>query len=125
MSGRRQSEIELSAAVGWTFYPDAAAMCLDDSLCNRKPQPDTTTIGSLTLIESPENVWQLISRDTGTGIGNYEMRLVLARSSAQGYLSARRGELDRIANKVRQHLLNARRIDADSRRSRAYIAFQR
>ena len=91
------------------FHPDAAAVQLDNALCDGEAKPGSALsagIGALGLLELLEDALLITFRNSWAGVGDRNQELALARGGLHSNF-ARLRELDRIGGQIEQHLHNA------------------
>src|SRR5229473_3912664 len=120
----RQCKIETAPRSQLTLHPNPSAVRFDDSLRDRQPQTNSSTVSAIALPQPSKDVWQRIGRNARSGVHHNESRFLLPSTSSQNNFSTGGREFDRIADEVRQHLLNARRIRRDLRCIRSNVAVE-
>src|SRR5687768_7169313 len=103
-SGYRESKVEFGTAVGWALRPDAAAVGFDNSLCNRQSKPGAELRCGFGLPVPVKNVRKVLGRDSGTGIRDRKPDLRAFHLRQDFYLATLGGELDGVADQVRENL---------------------
>src|SRR5690606_32701214 len=87
--------------------PDLTAVCLDDSLRDEEPEPGAFAAGRVIRPEAVEEIRQVLRRNAGPRVGYSEPRHAVARFDCEVDFAAARYELQRIAQQIGQHLLDA------------------
>jgi hypothetical protein len=83
------------------------AVSLDNSLGNRQSQPGTASLGFARLPETVEQVRQILSCDSGAGIGDAKQHAAIARFGRDRDATSASGELERVADQVLEDLQQA------------------
>src|SRR4051812_29672446 len=86
-------------------------MSLYDAFGDVEAEPDTSTIILGQLQKPFEDFVQLVGWDPRTGVAYGEAQVTSGALGAHGDLAAWRCELDRVTEKVDEHLKDARRIE--------------
>src|SRR3990167_8885700 len=104
---------ELTTAPQLTFGLDAPTMSLDNPLGDIQPQP---AAGGVVFSLGPiaiEHMGQIVRCNAFTGVSHRKYNLLTVANGADADVALAWGELDRIADKVRQHLEQALRVGLD------------
>src|ERR1035441_6688007 len=116
----RKSKAEAGAVPGSALGPDAAAVLLHNAAAEREPQTgaaERARVGSIPLLESVEDVFQLLSSDAPPPVFDAETHLmVVSQQRAQPNRGLRRGKLDGIADNLIQNLQHAFLVGDHARR---------
>src|SRR5215210_8405688 len=78
----RQGEIEGAARAHLALDPDHAAVGFDDAFRDRQTESDPAPIRGHGLPEAPENVRQLVGRDSRSVVGDTELYSAIDRLGA-------------------------------------------
>lgn len=83
--------------------PDPTPVCFHDRLRDRQAEPDPDTSRSVGLPKAVEQLRKTFARNPGTGVLHREVESRLEQPRMHADSATRRGELDSIANEIRQH----------------------
>src|SRR5437763_2472190 len=111
----RQREVERRPLSRLALRPDLSAVRLDDALGDRQAEARAEARGALRLPVGVEDVLQILVRDARAGVADDEEHLAVVARGAAGDAAARRRELHRVADEIREHLRDAVVIGVDGR----------
>src|ERR1044071_6586421 len=119
-AGDREEERAPSAARA--VEPDPPAMGIDDRLRDEQSEPEPAAVVAECLEEPVEDALDVLGGYALPGVVHRELDLVADRADPHRDATALGGELERVADEVRDHLEDPRRVErcrADSRVPRA------
>src|SRR5690606_13083783 len=108
-------EAERRPLAGLALGPDPPAVCLDDPLCDRQPQPRAGTAGPVRLPVAVEHALQVLRRDARPLVTDREPAHVAVALDVDVNLAAARSEFQGVPDEVRKDALHALRVCHDVR----------